>query len=183
MLKRLDVKTTDREGIKVKNNVIVTNSQTQVKIPTGLKLLIRRSCNAVLKDEGINFPVIISVTLIDNDEIRKLNNEYRGIDEITDVLSFPQYEKDSIKDLSKSDHPVVLGDIVLSVEKASSQAAIFNHSFQREMAFLTVHSMLHLLGYDHEEGGLQEVFIREKEESILTQLGLPRGYNYVSDDE
>ena len=167
----------------MKNNVVVTNMQAKVKIPTGIKLLIRRSCNAVLKDEGISFPVEISVTLIDNDEIRKINKEYRNIPDETDVLSFPLHEKEAIKGLAGQDHPIALGDIVISAEKAYSQASMFNHSLQREVAFLVVHSMLHLLGYDHEESGLQEVYIREKEETILTKLGLSRGFNYVSDNE
>ncbi|MCL1831164.1 MAG: rRNA maturation RNase YbeY [Oscillospiraceae bacterium] len=157
--------------------------QSKVKIPSGIKLLIRRSCNAVLKDEGIAYPVEISVSLIDNNEIRKINYEYRGIDQETDVLSFPLFEKGQHKQLTSDEHPISLGDIVLSMEKAYSQSELYNHSLQREIAFLTVHSMLHLLGYDHEEGGLQEVYIREKEETILTKLGLPRGFNYVSDDE
>lgn len=167
----------------MKNNVVVTNMQTKIKIPSGIKLLIRRSCNAVLEYEGISYPVEIGVSIIDNDEIRKINSEYRGIAEETDVLSFPLYEKDQIKDIREDEHPVSLGDIVFSIEKAYSQSSIYNHTLQREIAFLIVHSMLHLLGYDHEEGGLQEVHMREKEETILTKLGLPRGFNYVADDD
>ncbi|NLC78507.1 MAG: rRNA maturation RNase YbeY, partial [Ruminococcaceae bacterium] len=75
-----------------------------------------------------------------------------------------------------------LGDIVISVEKAVEQADMYGHTFQREIAFLTVHSMLHLLGYDHEQGGLEEVHMREREELILKQLGLPRGMSYVNED-
>ena len=166
----------------MKNNVVITNRQNKVKIPTGIKLLIRRSCNAVLKEEGITFPVEISVSLIDNNEIKKLNEEYRGIPEETDVLSFPLNEKEAITELSSDSHPVALGDIVISVERAEYQASIYNHTIQREIAFLVVHSLLHLLGYDHEEGGLQELYMREKEETILAKQGLSRGFNYVSDD-
>ena len=77
----------------------------------------------------------------------------------------------------------MIGDIVISVEKAFEQANLYGHSIQREIGFLTVHSMFHLLGYDHEEGGLRAVQMREKEESVLTQLGIPRGSSYVLENE
>ena len=76
----------------------------------------------------------------------------------------------------------VLGDIVISAERAQSQAEIYGHSFQREIAFLTTHSMLHILGYDHEGGGLEQVRMREKEEAIMLKLGLPRNASYVDED-
>ena len=76
---------------------------------------------------------------------------------------------------------VALGDIVISIEHAQAQAEEFGHSFEREMAYLTVHSMLHLLGYDHEAGGIEQVRMREREEGVLKQLGLPRGTTYVLD--
>ena len=164
------------------NKVVITNSQTKEKIPSGMRLLIRRCCNAVLNKEKILSPVEISISLIDNEEIKRLNGEFRGKPVETDVLSFPLYEKEQIESFKNMKTPFALGDIALSVEKAFKQASIYNHSIQREIAFLVVHSMLHLLGYEHEKGGLQEVYMREKEEAILVQLGLSRGFNYIIDE-
>jgi len=160
------------------NKISISNRQTAVKIPSGTRLLVRRSCNAALKMENFPHPAEISVSFVDNAEIRALNAEHRGKDVETDVLSFPMFE-DGKFEVSESTGSVTLGDIVISIEKATEQASAFGHSLQREIAFLTVHSMLHLLGYHHETGGLAEVHIREREERILHQLGLPRGYSYV----
>ncbi|MEG0751657.1 MAG: rRNA maturation RNase YbeY [Oscillospiraceae bacterium] len=164
------------------NKVLISNRQTAIKIPTGTRLLIRRCCNAVLDNEKFTLPTEISVSFVDNSEIRKINAEYRNKDIETDVLSFPLCEKGCF-DPSAGSGSVALGDIVISIEKAVEQANMFGHSLSREIAFLTVHSMLHLLGFHHEEGGIQEVHMREKEETILKQLGLPRGMSYVSEDE
>ncbi|MEG1016709.1 MAG: rRNA maturation RNase YbeY [Oscillospiraceae bacterium] len=164
------------------NKVLISNRQNAVKIPSGTRLLIRRCCNAVLKNENFKFPAEISVSFVDNTEIKKINSEYRAKDVETDVLSFPLFNKDEFK-LDEGQSSVMIGDVVISIEKAVEQANLFGHSLQREIAFLTVHSMLHLLGYHHEEGGLQEVHMREREELILKQLGLPRGLSYVTDSE
>ncbi len=165
--------------ITMANKVLITNKQEDFKIPSGTRLLIRRCCNAVLLNEGFNHPTEIGVTFVDNNEIKELNSKHRNKDSVTDVLSFPQFE--NIQDVTTdTDKGVVhLGDIVLSVEKAAEQAKEYNHSFQREIAYLTVHSMLHLLGYHHEDGGLQEVHMREKEEEVLKKLGLQRGFSYT----
>ena len=96
------------------------------------------------------------------------------------MLSFPLGENDEY-DVNNETGAVMLGDIVISLEKAMEQAEHYGHTLQREVAFLTVHSMLHLLGYDHEQGGLAAVRMREKEEAALTQLGLPRTVSYTSD--
>jgi probable rRNA maturation factor len=143
-------------------------------------MLVRRSCNAVLKTENFGHPAEISVSFVDNAEIKRINAEYRKKDAETDVLSFPLCENGEFT--PGDGGAVILGDVVISVEKAVEQAAAFGHSLQREIAFLTVHSMLHLLGYHHEEGGLQEVHVREKEEAVLRMLGLPRGLSYVPYD-
>ncbi len=163
-----------------KVKVLIKNDQKDVKIPTGIRLLIRRCCNAVLLDEGIDTEAEVSVTFVNNEQIRKLNAKYRNIDKETDVLSFPMMEKEQIQ-AKKEQEVYMLGDIVISVEKAVEQAEVYGHNIQREMAFLTVHSMFHLLGYDHEEGGLKAVQMREKEESVLVKLGVPRGSSYVLD--
>ncbi|HIZ31555.1 MAG TPA: rRNA maturation RNase YbeY [Candidatus Fournierella merdipullorum] len=162
------------------NKVLITNKQKKVKIPSGLRILIRRSCNAVLEFEGFEQPAEISVTFVDNAEIQTLNAQYRGKDMPTDVLSFPLGE-DGKYDVDQDTGACLLGDIVISMEKAMEQAELYGHPLQREVAFLTVHSMLHLLGYDHEQGGLAAVKMREKEEAVLIQLGLPRTVSYTAD--
>lgn len=165
------------------NKVYITNSQSKVKIPSGTRLLIRRCCNAVLENEKFPYPAEVSVTMIDNDEICRLNGEFRKKASETDVLSFPLYADGDFSGVDPDAESVALGDIVISMEKAFEQAESYNHSLQREIGFLIVHSMLHLLGYDHEDGGMQEVHMREKEETILKQLGLSRGFNYVAGGE
>ena len=161
-----------------KIKVYIENNQKDVKIPTGIRLLIRRCCSAVIKEEGIEKQVEVGVTFVNNAEIKEMNAGYRSKDIETDVLSFPQFENG---DLSAAPEgvPVALGDIVISLQKAEEQAEKFGHSFQREVAFLTVHSMLHLLGYDHEDGGIAQVRMREKEETVLLKLGLNRDESYV----
>lgn len=165
-----------------KVKVLIKNEQKDVKIPTGIRLLIRRCCHAVLQMEGIEQETEVSVTFVNNEQIRSLNAKYREIDRETDVLSFPQFEAEEFHDEQK-EGVYMLGDIVISVEKAFEQAKIYGHTIQREIGFLTVHSMLHLLGYDHEQGGLKAVQMREKEENVLTQLGIPRGSSYVMENE
>ena len=148
------------------NKVLITNSQKAVKVPSGLRILIRRACNAVLEFEHFEAPAEISVTFVDNAAIAELNNQYRNKPMPTDVLSFP-LGVDGKYDVDENNGCKMLGDIVISMERA------------REVAFLTVHSMLHLLGYDHENGGLEAMRMREKEEAVLLQLGLPRTVSYT----
>ncbi|MBQ6420341.1 MAG: rRNA maturation RNase YbeY [Clostridia bacterium] len=165
-----------------KIKVIITDDQKTVKIPSGVRLLIRRCCNAVLRMEQFKGSAEISVRFVDNAMIRELNAQHRGIDAETDVLSFPLGENGEY-DVNPATGAFVLGDIVISVQKAMEQAKEYNHSLEREIGFLTVHSMLHLLGYDHVNGGLQAVRMREKEEEVLTQLGLKRNGSYYMDEE
>lgn len=160
------------------NKVYITNKQSTVKIPSGLRILIRRCCNAVLEAEGFSQNAEISVSFVDNTQIKQLNTEYRNKPSETDVLSFPLGEN-GIYDINNETGAALLGDIVISMEKAIEQANSYGHSLQREVAFLTVHSMYHLLGYDHEQGGMQAVKMREKEEAALIKLGLPRTISYT----
>lgn len=157
--------------------VVISNDQKTVKVPTGIRLLVRRCCNAVLTLEGFDGSAEVSVKFVDNDQIHVLNNTYRNVDRETDVLSFPLGEN-GVYDVNHETGAKLLGDIVISMEKAVEQADRYGHSLQREVAFLTVHSMLHLLGYDHEAGGIEAVRMREKEETALTQLGLKRDSSY-----
>ncbi len=163
------------------HKVYITNQQKAVKVPSGLRILIRRSCHAVLEAERFEGPAEISVTFVDDAEIHRLNLHYRNTDQATDVLSFP-LGQDGRYDVNQETGAAMLGDIVISMERAVEQAALYGHTLQREVAFLTVHSMFHLLGYDHEGGGLEAVRMREKEEAALIQLGLPRTVSYSQVD-
>ena len=162
------------------HKVYITNKQNVVKVPSGLRILIRRSCHAVLEFEKLEESAEISVTFVDNEQIAELNAQYRNKPQPTDVLSFPLGEN-NVYDRNPETGAVLLGDIVISLERAVEQAKLYGHSLQREVAFLTVHSMFHLLGYDHEGGGLEAVRMREKEEAALIQLGLPRTVSYSAD--
>ena len=166
-----------------KIRVIISNSQKEVKIPTGLRMLVRRCCNAVLRMENFQGAAEVSVTFANNEQIHELNKMHRNVDAPTDVLSFPMGE-DGKYDIDPATNATILGDIVISMEKAVEQAGRFGHTLQREVGYLTAHSMLHLLGYDHEEP-LEKVHMREKEELVMTQLGLPSTTSYVlnSDEE
>ena len=132
------------------------------------KILIRRAIEETLSYEGFKNNAEISVTFTDNEGIRKINNEFRAKDEPTDVLSFPlnDYE-DSETAFCES-----LGDVVISLERAKEQAESFGHSFEREIAFLTVHSMLHLLGYDHVNSEEEDLEMRRRQREILISMGL-----------
>lgn len=163
-----------------KVKVLIANNQHAFKISSGIRLLIRKCCHAVLVTEGMNEDYEVSVSFVDNKEIHRLNKEFRNIDRSTDVLSFPLGEN-GVYDKDNETNFYQLGDIVISVETAYKQAEIYGHSIEREIGFLTVHSMLHLLGYDHEEGALQERLMREKEESILALLGISRDQSFVID--
>lgn len=165
-----------------KVKVIIKNDQKEVKIPTGVRMLVRRCCTAVLVNEEFSGSAEVSVRFVNDEEIQKLNLKYRQKDSSTDVLSFP-LGIEGVYDVNNDTGAQLLGDIVISVEHAVGQAERYGHSLQREIAYLTVHSMLHLLGYDHEEGGLAQVRMREKEETALTQLGLKRNSSYYMDDE
>ncbi len=168
--------------MKDRIKVIITDDQNAVKLPRGTRMLIRRCCNAVLLNEDFKGSVEISVTIVDDEQIHKLNLKHRNIDRPTDVLSFPM-GIDGEYDINNDTGAQMLGDIVISMEHAIKQAELYGHSINREIAFLTVHSMLHLLGYDHEPGGLDLVRMREKEEAVLTQLGLVRSGSYYTTEE
>ena len=161
-----------------KIRVIITNKQKDIKIPTGLRMLIRRCCNAVLRMEKFEGSVEVSVTFVNNEQIKEYNAQYRNKNIETDVLSFPMGEN-GVYDVNPETGAKILGDIVISIEKAQEQAKAYGHSLQREVGFLTAHSMLHLLGYDHENNNLERVRMREKEELVMEQLGLPVSSSYI----
>lgn len=165
-----------------KLRVIIDNKQNVMKIPTGVRMLVRRCCKAVLANEGFTDVAEISVTFVDDEMIHELNLKHRGIDKSTDVLSFPMGENGEF-DTNLDTGAKILGDIIISIEHAYDQAEKYGHTLQREIGFLTVHSLLHLLGYDHEDGGLEMVQMREKEEAVLTRIGLKRNGSYYFDKE
>ncbi len=165
-----------------KLKVYVKNTQNTVKIPSGIRLLIRRCCHAVLISEGFTQNAEVSVSFVTNSEIRSLNRVYRNKDSVTDVLSFPLTDSDGTMETNAETGFVLLGDIVISIETAVKQAMIYGHSLDREIGFLTVHSMLHLLGYDHETSKLDERIMREKEEAVLEKLGISREMTYTNNE-
>ena len=140
--------------------------------------MISKAAEAVLECENHKFDAEISVTLTNNEEIREINREHRGIDKETDVLSFPLYDFESPSVFDEEQVAVdgdvrVLGDIVISVEKIISQAEEYGHSFEREMCYMTVHSMLHLLGYDHMTDDDKKL-MRGREDAVMDYLNIKR---------
>ncbi|MCC8042595.1 MAG: rRNA maturation RNase YbeY [Oscillospiraceae bacterium] len=161
-----------------KLKVYIKNSQRKVKIPVGMRLLVRKCCAAVLAYEGFGSDAEVSVLFVDNSEIHRLNKLYRNKDRATDVLSFP-LGQDGHYDVNCETGAKLLGDVVISMETAVKQAKMYGHSLEREVGFLTVHSMLHLLGYDHETSPLDTENMRKKEEAILSELGISRDSTFV----
>ncbi|KLU40973.1 MAG: hypothetical protein AA931_01055 [Peptococcaceae bacterium 1109] len=134
--------------------------------------MITRAFLEVLAREGADPDVEVSLTFVDDEQIRVLNREYRAKDTATDVLSFPQDDEDGF--MSIPGMPQVLGDIVISLPRAEEQAETFGHSLEREVVYLAVHGLLHLLGFDHEdEEGRAEM--RAREEAVMEAIGLRRG--------
>ena len=153
----------------MKVTVYICNSQKKVALTDAVKRLSARAVRSALKSEDFPRSAEVSITFTDDEGIRKMNSEYRGKDCPTDVLSFPLFDDDYGDGM-----PAALGDIVISLERALLQAQEYGHSLEREVAFLCVHSVLHLLGYDHETGEKEEKEMFEKQESVLEKMGLPR---------
>ena len=159
----------------MRNRIYINNAQKSVKTDAALYGLIRRAIGQALKYEKFPKSAEISVTLTDNKGIKKLNRDYRNKESVTDVLSFPLYGSamEAAEDTA-DEETAPLGDIVISLEKASEQANEYGHGFQRETAFLCVHSVLHLLGYDHETGEEDEKEMFFKQDEIMGLLGITR---------
>lgn len=153
----------------METRIFIENEQHLFKCNFALKHLLHLAIRATLVYEGFGRPAEVSVTLVDNAAIHTLNREQRGVDRPTDVLSFPLFDEDY-----GDGEYCLLGDIVLSMERASEQAKEYGHSLEREVAFLTVHSMLHLLGYDHETSEEDEKDMFRRQEEILAGMGLVR---------
>ncbi len=162
----------------MKNKIYTKNEQKIIPITPALRAFLKRVINEALSHEEVEVDCEVSLTFTDNNSIQILNRDFRGKDAPTDVLSFPLLE-DGEYDPEDIDEGTALpiGDIVISVEKALSQAQDFGHSFEREMGFLTVHSVLHLLGYDHEVSKDDEDYMNDTCEEVLGAFGLAReGY-------
>ena len=127
---------------------IFIDNRTATNLPQDSHKIIEDTINATLKVENIQNDIEVSVSIVTNNEIQKLNKDFRKMDKVTDVLSFPMYEKEMLENIDVKEI-LTLGDIVISLEKLEQQANEYGHSFFRELGFLVAHSMLHLLGYDH----------------------------------
>ena len=163
----------ERSGVPIIVLSARSDEQEKVAVTYRLKMLIRAAVEATLDYEQYGNPAEVSVTFTDNEKIRTLNKKFRGIDRSTDVLSFPLFDYTGEQEEPPVDEFIgMLGDIVISLEQAEKQAAEYGHSFEREAAFLAVHSMLHLLGYDHESGEEDEADMRRRQSEILEKMGL-----------
>ena len=160
------------------HKISVTGEKKGINNPK-LAAMLRRTVKAALAAEGVACDCEINILLTDDEGIREVNRDMREIDRATDVLSFPMF------DLVPGEHPdeydadpdtglVPLGDMCISVERAHAQAEEYGHSFQREICYLCVHSVLHLLGYDHLDEGEMKRQMRTREEEIMKQLKLER---------
>ena len=158
--------------MKHKLMIYFENDQEKMPISYKLKKLVRFAVEATLAYEEIARDLEVSVTFTDDEGIRKLNRNFRKIDRATDVLSFPLFDFEGEGDALSDELDDMLGDIVLSLQRAEAQAEEYGHSFEREVAFLTVHSMLHLLGYDHETSEEDELDMRRRQTAIMEMLGL-----------
>ena len=147
------------------------NDQDKIDLPEGIEEVLESVVLETLNHESIDKFCEISVLFVDNEKIRILNRDYRENDKETDVLSFPQYE--NIEEINDEGDFIPLGDVVISLERALEQSKEYGHSFLREVSYLTVHSILHLLGYDHMDDE-EKKNMRNKEEIILDKLEIFR---------
>lgn len=148
-------------------------------VDDGLRGFLRGVICAALDAERVETPCEVNVLVTNDMGIHGVNLDMRGVDDSTDVLSFPMFElspgdKPSLEDADPATGLVPLGDMCLSLERAQAQAEEYGHSDRRELAYLAVHSVLHLLGYDHLDEGPMKAQMRGREEAIMDSLGLPR---------
>lgn len=164
--------------------VFYVENETEKIFPFSVEDTVRAVCETVLTEVACPYEVQVNVVLTDNAGIREMNRETRGIDGPTDVLSFPNVDflKEGVFDIDESDEAdffdpdtgeLILGDIMISVDKVEEQAKEYGHSLKREFAFLVAHSMLHLCGYDHMQEQAAEI-MEQKQEKILEGLGITR---------
>ena len=162
---------------------VTIENETAQTLPFDYEAVIRSIISEALTYEGCPYETEVNVVITDNEGIREINRTYRGIDAATDVLSFPMAEYSAPADFSalKEDPDLfdpdsgelILGDIMISLERAETQAEEYGHSLKREIAFLTAHSMLHLMGYDHINDE-ERILMEKRQEEILSNLGIKR---------
>ena len=174
---RTDVREVDDGALPAPEHQIMLEAEADV--PEGMEDLLRRVISAALAAEGVDLPCEINVLLTDDEGIHQVNREMRQVDRPTDVLSFPMFdlkpgETPEAGDEDPESGLVPLGDMCISLERAAAQAGEFGHSVERELSYLTVHSVLHLLGYDHMDEGPMKRQMRVHEEFILDKLGITR---------
>lgn len=157
----------------MKIEIFFSNEQEKLSPPDDIEQLIESCTRAALEEEEICEDAQVSVMLVDNEAIREINREHRNIDSATDVLSFPLGDDESF-DTDPETGAILLGDIVISLERAAEQAREYGHSFRREVAFLITHSLFHLLGYDHVDSAEDEKLMFGKQEKVLEALGITR---------
>ena len=157
---------------KLKNKMLV---EWEVEVDDKLEQYMQNALEATLEYEGVEFECSVEALIVDGQTIREMNAQYREIDRVTDVLSFPLYEnaEDAAADACDFSE-VCLGNMVICLPKALEQAEEYGHSLEREICFLTVHSVLHLLGYDHEQGEREESEMFAKQREILEKMGVNR---------
>ena len=162
-----------------KTHRFIITSDISETVDKGSAALIRKVLRTALAAEGMTLPCEVDVLLTDDAGIHAVNLDMRGVDRPTDVLSFPEF------DLKPGEHPgredadpgtglIPLGDMVISLERVAAQAREYGHSRRRELAYLVTHSVLHLLGYDHQDEGEEKKRMREREEAILALLEITR---------
>lgn len=168
--------------------IYIDNRQNVIDINETILDNVNNVIEYALKDEDVNVDVEVSVVFVDNEQIKEINKKQRNIDKVTDVLSFPMlnYPKGKVyKEVYKNNNfspedfdegKLILGDIVLSLERAKEQSIDYGHSFLREVCYLTVHSVLHLLGYDHMNDAEKNI-MRKREEEILDKFNITREYS------
>ena len=155
----------------MKLKIYFENNQEKEPLTYKMKMLIRKAILATLDYEKVEEDCEVSITFCDDEKIRELNRKFRNIDRATDVLSFPLFDEDCI-DSIVPEIDCMLGDIVISLERAKAQAMEFGHSYERETAFLAVHSVLHLLGYDHEISEDDDLDMRKRQSDVMEKIGL-----------
>ena len=159
----------------MRHYIYFSNAQDKEKDSPELRCLVKAAIYAALDYEDFRKSAEVSVTFTDNEGIHEINKKERNIDSPTDVLSFPIMSgDDSDADTDRTTGAVMLGDIVLNLERARAQAAEYGHSYTREVAFLTVHSVLHLLGYDHLTSEEADRDMRARQDAVLDMMGIKR---------
>lgn len=152
----------------------IQNQQDKVEVPASMQDLLQKVASRVLEVEDLPPELEVGIILVDDQKIRELNNNYRGMDAATDVLSFALWEQGGEEPIAELvGQESLLGDVVISLETAKRQAKEYGHSWEREVGFLAVHGLLHLLGYEHETSELRER-MRRREEDVLSKLDLER---------